>query len=161
MPPEPHAGSNTLPPCGSIISTIRRTTDRGVKNSSIAFIASLSAFAMFLLLREIQEVVVTCVVRKIKPALLDRDIRDLLPATCAFALLILRDNIGLMPTIVVVGNFRKISPSTGVAYSLDFRSELARRLSAALQSSASSRLSCSFVIYAQASKHSDPQMICA
>jgi len=65
---------------------------------------------MFLLLREIQEVVVTCVVRKIKPALLDRDIRDLLPATCAFALLILRDNLGLMPTIVVVGKFQEDQP---------------------------------------------------
>jgi hypothetical protein len=31
--PDPQAGSNTLPPCGSIISTIRRTTERGVKNS--------------------------------------------------------------------------------------------------------------------------------
>src|SRR5664280_454881 len=38
-----------------------------------------------------------------------------------------------------------MSPSTGVAYSLDLRSELARRLFAALQRSASSCLRCSLV----------------
>jgi hypothetical protein len=33
MPPEPQAGSKTLPPWGSMISVISLTTERGVKNS--------------------------------------------------------------------------------------------------------------------------------
>ena len=43
-------------------------------------------------------------------------------------------------------NLRKISPRTGIEYSLGLRSELARSLSAAAQRSFSSCLSCSFVI---------------
>ena len=33
MPPDPHAGSKTLPWNGSMISTISRTIEYGVKNS--------------------------------------------------------------------------------------------------------------------------------
>ncbi len=33
IPPDPHAGSNTCPSCGSIIATSNLTTERGVKNS--------------------------------------------------------------------------------------------------------------------------------
>src|SRR6266567_3237286 len=43
-------------------------------------------------------------------------------------------------------NRRKIRPRTGVEYSLDFRSEFARRLSAASQRSFSSCFNCSLVI---------------
>ena len=52
--------------------------------------------------------------QEIETALLNCDVRNLLLATRAFEFLVFGNNLSLVATIVVVGEFEKDQPNTGV-----------------------------------------------
>jgi hypothetical protein len=79
----------------------------------------------------------------VEAALLDGDFRDIFFATRALEFGVLVDDFLFVAVVVVIGKLEEDQPQHRVAYSLDFRSELARSFSAALHRSASSFFSWS------------------
>ena len=53
---------------------------------------------------------VACMIREVEPAFLDGDVRQLPLAPRALQLLVFRDDVGLVPTVIILSEFEEDQP---------------------------------------------------